>query len=129
MEKGKVKATSVEVEERIELTAKLLLRGKSYSEIVRLYAKKYDLAPRTVDNYIRRAKEKIKSIADIEKDYEMAKAFLQLDELYTKNMEIEDFRECRAIIESKSKLFGWAEAQKIDINIEQPLFGVAKLKD
>jgi len=43
------------------------------------------------------------------------KQLAQLDNLYVKNYTIEDFRECRNIIESKSKLLGLNAPSKITL--------------
>ena len=112
------KSTSFEKDKRIDVVCELLVSGASRSQMIQYVAKKteWNLSSRQIDQYISYAKEKIKN-SDIDKGFEIQRAKLRLEKLYKKNESNEDFKECRALIESMAKLFGWNEAEKVDANI------------
>ena len=112
------KSTSFEKDKRIDVVCELLVSGASRSQMIQYVAKKteWNLSSRQIDQYISYAKEKIKN-SDIDKGFEIQRAKLRLEKLYKKNESNEDCKECRALIESMAKLFGWNEAEKVDGNI------------
>ena len=75
----------------------------------------WNISNRQVDTYISEAKEKIKNSGS-DKDFEIKKAKMRLEKLYQKNESIEDYKEWRALIETMSKLFGWSEPKKIEVD-------------
>ena len=111
------KSSDQEIEQRIEVIAQLLTRFMSRRHILEYVRKKTDwnVERAQIDNYIAEAKNIIKEKTDpeqmggiIRKNFEM---------LFKKNLEIEDFRECRAVLESMAKLTGVNEPENINHNI------------
>lgn len=119
-----MKATDAEIELRISIIYEMVVKGCSRKYIVRYCAETWNIASRQTDEYLSRVYLEIKETYG--QDYKeklIEKQLAQLDDLYVKNYTIEDFRECRNLIESKSKLLGLNSAIKTEITlIEQPLF-------
>lgn len=112
------KATDIEKEKRIDIVCELLIKGLTTSQMFRYVSEKtkWGISSRQLDNYISEAKQKIRNSDDNDKGFEIQRAKRRLEGLYRKSEEIEDFKECRAVIETSAKLFGWNEAEKIDVN-------------
>lgn len=108
------KATEIEKEKRIDIVCELLIKGLTTSQMFRYVSEKtkWGISSRQLDNYISEAKQKIRNSDDRDKGFEIQRAKRRLESLYRKSEEIEDLRECRAIIETSAKLFGWNEAVK-----------------
>ena len=108
------KATEIEKEKRIDIVCELLIKGLTTSQMFRYGSEKtkWGISSRQLDNYISEAKQKIRNSDDSDKGFEIQRAKRRLESLYRKSEEIEDLRECRAIIETSAKLFGWNEAVK-----------------
>lgn len=108
------KATEIEKEKRIDIVCELLIKGLTTSQMFRYVSEKtkWGISSRQLDNYISEAKQKIRNSDDSDKGFEIQRAKRRLESLYRKSEEIEDLRECRAIIETSAKLFGWNEAVK-----------------
>lgn len=121
------KANDFEKEQRIDTICEFLIKGLSNGQMFRYVSSKTDwgISARQLDNYISEAKQKIKN-SDNDKGFEIQRAKRRLEKLYTKNEDIEDFKECRAIIDTSAKLFGWNEAEKHDVNVKAD-FDITKL--
>lgn len=107
------KSSDFEFERRIDIVCEMLIKGLTRSQMLQYVSKKTDwnISDRQVDTYIYEAKEKIKN-SDNDKGFEIQRAKRRLEKLYQKNEAIEDFKECRAIIDTSAKLFGWNEPEK-----------------
>ena len=112
------KATDFEKEQRIDLVCEFLIKGLTTAQMFRYVSSKTDwgISSRQLDNYISEAKQKIKN-SDNDKGFEIQRAKRRLENLYVKNEGFEDFKECRAIIETSAKLFGWNEPEKTESEI------------
>ena len=112
------KANDFEKEQRIDLVCEFLIKGLTTSQMFRYVSSNTDwgISARQLDNYISEAKQKIKN-SDNDKGFEIQRAKRRLEKLYTKNEDIEDFKECRAIIDTSAKLFGWNEPEKTESEI------------
>jgi hypothetical protein len=121
-----MKATDAEIELRISTIYEMVVKGASRKYIVRYCAETWNIASRQTDEYLSRVYEEIKETygEDYKKDI-LSKQLAQLDDLYVKNYTIEDFRECRNLIESKSKLLGLNEPLKVSVSN----FDISKLYD
>lgn len=101
------KATLAESELRTALVLEMLIKGCSRSYIIQYCAKNYNLRTRQIDVYIAKANAEIKeTYGEKYKENIIEKHLAQIDNLYVKNYTIEDFRECRNLIESKNKMLG-----------------------
>ena len=102
-----MKSTDAEIELRLATIYEMVVKGASRKYIVRYCSENYQISSRQVDEYLKRTYEEIKNtFGQQEKEDLISKQLAQLEDLYVKNYTIEDFRECRNIIESKSKLLG-----------------------
>jgi len=111
------KSTEAEIELRVSTIYEMVVKGASRKYIVRYCSEKYNISSRQVDTYLSRVNEEIKLTFGLEyKERIVEKHLAQLDDLYVKNYTIEDFRECRNLIESKSKLLGLNEPEKKSIS-------------
>lgn len=124
------KANGFEKEQRIQVVCDLLTRPgipKRRQYILQYVAKKtdWDLKTRQIDEYISEATKLLKSIP-IDKEMELIKLYHGYDFLEKKNLENEDYKEVRAIWESKGKLFGLNEAEKHDVNVKAD-FDITKI--
>lgn len=119
------KGTDAEIELRIATLYEMIVKGCSRAYILRYSADKWNIEERTVDTYLANVRDIIKETYGQEyKETILNNHLAQLEDLYAKNYIIEDFRECRTIIESRNKLLGLNAAEKTEttIKIEQPLF-------
>jgi len=100
------KATKAEVEERVTAVFTLTVRGATRDEILRHAAKEWGLAPRTVDDYIARATDRLKALAVVVREEELGRARAQLHDLYGKNMRTQDYKGALQVRKDLSELLG-----------------------
>ena len=113
------KSTQYEYDQRVETVAQMIVKLWSRRKIIQYVAEKTEwlVSDRQVDAYIADAKELIKG-TEQDNLLERQLAKQQLDDLFQKNYQVQDFKEARAIIEAKAKLFGWGSAEKIEQKTE-----------
>lgn len=119
------KSTDAEVELRIATVYSMIIQSIPRINIVRYGAKEWNISSRQIDDYIARAKIHIsEAYGDNYKKDVLNTHLAQLDDLQNKNYKEEDYKEVRAIIESRSKLLGLNAPDKSSITITQiqPLF-------
>ena len=108
------KGTDAEIELRIATIYEMIVKGCSRAYILRYSADNWNIEERTVDSYLSKVRDLIKeTYGDEYKESILNNHLAQLEDLYIKNYTIEDFRECRNIIESKNKMLGLNAAEKI----------------
>jgi hypothetical protein len=114
------KSTDAEVELRISTVYEMVVKGASRKYIVRYGSETWNVSSRTIDEYLSRVYLEIKETygEDYKKNI-LSKQIAQLDDLYVKNYTIEDFRECRNLIESKTKLLGLNSPEKSEVVIRK----------
>ena len=107
-----------ELEQRIEVVMTLLSRFMNRQQILQYASKKtdWDVSSRTIDDYISKAKEKLREKEDPEQI--RGKIYRNFEMLFKKNLENEDFRECRNVLESIAKLTGANEPEEISTQIK-----------
>jgi len=114
------KSTDAEVQLRINHIYCMVVQGETRKDIVQYGSKKWDVSHRTIDEYLNRVHEEIKQAYGKEyKEAIISKQLLMLDDLYKKNYTNEDFKECRSLIETKSKLLGLNEPEKRQVANEE----------
>lgn len=118
-----MKSTNAEIELRVSTIYEMVVKGCDRAYIVRYGSKEWSISSRQIDDYLKTVHEQIKETfgEDYKKNL-LEKQLAQLDNLYVKNYTIEDFRECRNIIETKNKMLGLNSAEKIDLKLEKPIF-------
>lgn len=110
------KSTKAEIELRVALVYKMLIEGFVRKDIVQYGSKKWNISNRQVDDYIAGANLEIKeNFGEKYKANILEKEVAKMDNLYRKNYQNEDYRECRTLIESKAKLMGYVAPVKTDI--------------
>lgn len=110
------KATIAESELRTALVYEMIVKGCNKNYIIRFCTEKYNIRLRQIEVYIAKATEQIKlNYGEKYKENIIAKHLAQLDDLFVKNYTIEDFRECRNLIESKNKMLGLNAPTRTDI--------------
>lgn len=113
---NKEKSTNAEIELRVSIIYDMIIKGCSRKEIVQFGSNKWNITNRQVDDYIAKANNDIKEVYGQDyKEMIINKQLAQLDDLYNKNYQLNDLRECRNLIESKSKLLGLNAPIKTDI--------------
>jgi len=115
---NKERTTDFELNKRIQIVAKAILNGYTNRKFLLQYITEtndWNVSERTLDNYIKSAKEMLDGVLENDLEYEKTIALNRLDSLYFMNYKIHDFRECRNIIESRAKILGLNASDKIDI--------------
>src|SRR5699024_9313280 len=99
--------------------------------IVRYASKEWNITSRQTDTYLKRVYEEIqKTYGDDYKKRLLDIQVAKLDELYQKNFTIQDFRECRNVIETLNKMIGLDAPTKVDHTTKgekitvQPIFNI-----
>jgi len=119
------KATDAEILLRINTIYEMVVKGASRKYILRYCSENFNIESRQVDEYLKRVYQDIKDTFTVKDKTDLiCKQLAQLDDLYVKNYTIEDFRECRSIIESRSKLLGLNEADRIDVTTKGQPIGI-----
>ena len=118
---GEGKVTAIEKEARIQLVCELLVRpgiSKRRQFILEYIRKKTDwgIERAQIDNYIAEATALLKS-TPIDRELELIKLYNGYEFLEKKNIENEDYKELRAVWESKQKLFGLNAPEEVNTNI------------
>tara|TARA_R110000796_G_scaffold82566_2_gene180930 strand:+ start:250 stop:660 length:411 start_codon:yes stop_codon:yes gene_type:complete len=110
------KSTDAQIQLRLNTIYEMVVKGASRRDIVRYCSEQYKITSRQTDEYLKRTYEDIKTtFSQEDKELIVSKQLMQLDDLYAKNYESSDFRECRMVVESRSKLLGLNEPVKQDI--------------
>jgi hypothetical protein len=111
-----MKSTDAEVELRISIIYEMIIKGMSRKYIIRYGSEHWSVSSRTIDEYLKRVNAEIKEVFGNEyKRNLLSKQLAQLEDLYVKNYKIDDFRECRGIIESRSRMLGLNEPDKLEV--------------
>lgn len=104
------KSDNNELEIRISTVAEMRIKGQNRSDIVHYASKKWHVSSRQVDSYLSSAKQLIKRSVIGEKEDFKELVITRYEDLYKRNFNIQDYRECRQLCESLSKLLGLGEA-------------------
>ncbi len=118
------RSTKIEKERRVKLVAKAILEGFSNRKILIQYVTeqyKWDVTERTIDEYIKNARDLLRSINENDIELEKTIALNRLDMLYSMNYKIHDFRECRNVIESRAKILGINAPEKTEHSVSAPI--------
>lgn len=109
------KATDIEIERRIMTVYEMIIKGVSKPFIVRYASEKWGITERQTETYLKRANDITKkTFGKRKRERLILEHQAKLSDLYVKNYKIEDFRECRNLLESERKLLGLDEATKVE---------------
>jgi hypothetical protein len=129
----KLRQDNLHLESRHKKVAILILNGYAKRAfLIQKISEEYPdwgVCERQIDNYIKAAREIIKN-QYTEEDLLLEKdiALSRMDSLYTMNMKIQDYRECRNLIIDRMKLLGIAvektqnENTNFNIEVKPPNF-------
>ena len=103
-----VRSTKIEVEKRVQVIATLMCQGASRHDILQFAAgrSEWGVAERTIDMYIEKARDVIRSNADFDPAEEIGKARARYEELYSKSHKDEDWKTCLSIQREMTEFLG-----------------------
>lgn len=111
-------AEQMEVLERVNKAYALIIMGKKTRDIVAYLQKNYKVGQKQAYNYINRAKELREEDAKEYRNEALADQITLLRNLYDKNYKIQDYKECRAIVETLAKLVGSNAPEQTESKVE-----------
>lgn len=96
----------------------LILQNKARHEIKAEMVAKYNFTERRINQLITSAHQRVKNIASDEREILKDKIYKQLQDLYNKNIEKDDLREARSILEVMNKMYALNDpvTNKIEMN-------------
>ena len=100
------KATNAEIELRVSTVAEMIIKGQGRGKIIRFGSENWNVGERQIENYISKAWEKIERNTDFDIKQELKLQRARFEDLYGKNYTIQDYRECRQVLDSIGKLLG-----------------------
>jgi len=107
---GENKGSNSEIELRIQTTFEMIIKGCTKDFICRYMSQKHNVGERQSERYMAEAHQKIKDANTPEEQKKLIDiAIAQYNDLYSKNYTIQDFRECRNVIDSRAKMLGHYE--------------------
>jgi len=96
-----------EYELRIEYITELIMSGIIQRQhLLKNYISKFELKESQFNIDLREARKRIKEVLEVHSEDLKAELVARYNVLFTKNMKIQDYRECRAILDSLAKLGG-----------------------
>ncbi len=102
-------------QKRIHDVYLMLVQGRRRFEIIeRILADNPGIKTRTIDNYIRDAKDRLYAEAKTERDYERGKAIARLDDQYRKADEAGDHRGAAQVEKVRIELLGLAAPKRVE---------------
>lgn len=107
-----------EILQRVNKVYALLLTGKKTRDIVPYLIKTYNICQKTAYIYINKAKELREEDAEEYRKEALSDQIALLRNLYDKNYKLQDYKECRAIVQELAGLLGTKSAQKIEQEIK-----------
>ena len=96
----------IEIDQRVAKVSDLLLAGASRAQIVTFCDQKYSVHQETVDRYIAQARKAWQEMVHPERKEAHSKALARLENLYAKNLSIQDYKACLAVQKEINQLTG-----------------------
>lgn len=100
------KSDTTEMKKRVNDIYLLLLQGFQRKSIIQYCAENYKIQERQVDVYLTKARKLISENIIDDCNYKQNEILTQLYDLYQKNYDEEDFKECRNILGQISLILG-----------------------
>lgn len=93
---------------RVDKVTELLAIGFDRAKVIQFVAEKTDwgVCLRTIDAYLKEATKRIQTQADVNLNYETGLALNRFDDLYRRNMGIQDYKSALMVQRERSKLLG-----------------------
>lgn len=112
------KSTNAEIEKRIFEIEQLVIRGYSYSQIIRYASEKWKITSRQTDEYISRVKDVLKKQFEENKDKYKEMLVNQYMEIYKKAIESKNFSAGVQALNGLSKIMG-LQIDKVEATVKQ----------
>lgn len=96
----------------------LWIDGYQRKAIVQYCAENHGISERHTDNYLAKVYKEISNNSKEHRTKLVNQSLRRYNDLYDRNLAIQDYRECRAVQDSIVKLFGISEPNKIDVTTE-----------
>lgn len=77
------------------------------------------MSVRMTDEYIAKANAMISDLHEQDVDYYRKLILARQEDLYNRNFKIQDYRECRQVLQDIAKLLGANEPDKTDVTVQQ----------
>lgn len=100
------KSTNAEIELRISTISEMVVKGYTRDKIIRYASAEWKVSERTTDTYLKKAWDKIHKSTNYDLKQEVTLQRARFEDLYSKNYNIQDYRECRQVLDSLAKLLG-----------------------
>lgn len=112
------KSTNAELNKRVSLIYKLLLKGLDRADVLQYVAEKTDWrsSERMIDEYIARATVEITARAAINRDEEYGKALARIEDLYKSCMSIQDYKAALSVLKEGNELRDLYPAKKLELS-------------
>lgn len=107
--KRRARADAATVDRRVDWVVTEILSGRTSRTIIRNAAKRKDfkgLSDRSLSDYLRKAREEIRTRGEFDKTDEFAKAISRLEQLYAMALEDRNVAAARAVVRDLMNLFG-----------------------
>jgi hypothetical protein len=110
------KPTNAELKRRVNTVSDLLLMGSSRAEILQYIAEKtpWGISERTIDDYIARATEAYRKVAEFHREEQLGKAIRRLEMLFLRAMKVQDFQRALATQRELNALLGLYAPTKME---------------
>lgn len=103
------RADAATIDRRINIVIEAILKGESTRSILKhpdLADERGQLAPNTIRDYIRRARNEITALGEFDKAHEFGRALARLDQLYSKALDKDDINAARQVLADRMKMLG-----------------------
>ena len=93
---------------RVNKTVELLTMGFTRAQIIQFGSEKasWGVSDRSIDVYIAQAREILRSQSEADRAVEIGRALERLDDLYRRNMGIQDFKSALAVVKERNNMLG-----------------------
>jgi hypothetical protein len=113
---GKIlKSDSSELDRRINTVYLLVLQGFVRKQIIQYAAENWEVGERQVDTYLAKARELYKKNASEDFEGKKHEILTQYYDLYRKNYELEDYKECKGVLKEIAAVLGIEAPKKLDM--------------
>ena len=107
---------ATEINRRITEIHNLLIAGVRRADVIRHGEREgWNVSPRQIDHYIKKAKQELRESAIIDREEELGRAIRRLHHLYQASQRIADHKTSLAVQKELTALLGLAAAQKIEV--------------
>lgn len=113
------KASAAQMDLFLETVIEMIVKGLSRVDILRYFTETEDEKNRrsesSVDLYIKKARKELKKRYKAKHEDLIAESLAKYNDLYKKNYAIQDYRECRQVLDSRAKLSGLNAPEKTEL--------------